>query len=1267
MLGSIALGISTGIIANLGYDGMFSGEDVLKAKVEEAYESASNVFYNKYGDEYGDELSSFLVRQQNIDVVVKSLFYGSDDISEEMINKKSFDGYKNVTSKVVIDFINILEDEFHKDFYLDKILTEKAFINDTRKEQYEIKQELKKHNKGIEGLKAFFGDALDKSITTLRKKVGLDIAISQEKLSSPNSDYSPPPLVLNGSIREKTISGCVEELNKTTWLHIIGGIGTGKTQLLSLISDSYKGKKIWLSMSGLEEGEVITKINTSLAEATNTQLDDSEDWLSKAISKLELGDILIFDDFLTTLSNSKLNEMIVNFTQKCAQEGVILLSSGTHDINSRVKHQLGSKTAISKHIPGFSKDEVIELLMNYGAPKGSAEKLSEWLSIVTKSNPSLLHFISEYLAYNKWEVTSEVFNTINNAEYANELTSEIQSVLVENINDDAAKELLYRLSIIEESFRKEDLEAVSGVQPKINHPFEKLNLLIGNWITLKSNNYILSPLVYKIGEQNLDHNIKRGVHSSLAELIKSQKILSPVEGLKLINHLMRAEEFEEVGMTFLNLLLSLEEQDITKDYWGITKLWKETSLPEEVNYDLQILIRVKQYILLRKYNDDTEFVLQELLDMIYNKSYKSTSAHTVPFLSCLLAIQLFEFDNLQSMKLLKKALTNYGSLPTMDNLENGMEELIWISTYYISTIEETEAWVDLIQSLSSEQILNLSKSEIYPMGSLAIVNNVWLGEVKKEKEQRDWQLILKVLNNIERAAMEVGLELLHASTIRAFIIVKAEYLDDLESAKEMALTFLDEYNYREEAIFLIHSILGKQYYISKKFDIAFEHYNIAISNKADDYVLENIDVYLEMATCKGELGALDKATNLIHKAIAIATKTDYIPSTIHSTLYGELAISLWKEDEKQKSLMAFETAAELLVQSKDRGGKWKNTLSILVHVITYYSSMVNTGEPPQADGGYWEPFRGAFSSGSVELEEFFKEHTDVHIYTILFMFAESLEDYNKAKKWLFSGYDLIMTNKIENDISTYHLLCSTSYLILDNKIEEAIENSINAQELAVASYSKASDSFSPLKQIDRDGFFNTNPKLQRLAYYKGIRSSLIMIMLYANLLKVRGESNLNSVVTKVLEVAKKQTTVHNELWSFIKIIFENVSEENVPAKNISNMMNYVDEDYKVILQSLSRLAAANHCSPQTAMNLHLSIIGALEAIALENNHRYQMIFRAYFKEFWTDRYIRQRDMFDNRELIDLKFRVLLADESNDVVKKILVLLNEGLGCELPDM
>lgn len=127
-------GVLIGIFGSSAYDlikrllkNTFGIEnEELTKKVYNALDSASKTFFDRYTDEFGEPHSSFLAREENWKIVLKSTYYSASELSVSDFNLKGFEHSKDATIEAVEYFISCVKDEMQNDWFLDKILTEKT-------------------------------------------------------------------------------------------------------------------------------------------------------------------------------------------------------------------------------------------------------------------------------------------------------------------------------------------------------------------------------------------------------------------------------------------------------------------------------------------------------------------------------------------------------------------------------------------------------------------------------------------------------------------------------------------------------------------------------------------------------------------------------------------------------------------------------------------------------------------------------------------------------------------------------------------------------------------------------------------------------------------------------------------------------------------------------------------------------------------------------------------------------------------------------------
>jgi hypothetical protein len=130
-------GIESVIVSLMGkasYDGakalLFpntkSGEsEAIRKSIYESFESAFTKFFAKYGERFGRPQASFLARQENIDLLVQSLFYSAKNPEEVALNLNGFEDAPPATALAAKEFLALLDGELRRHWDLDRILEEK--------------------------------------------------------------------------------------------------------------------------------------------------------------------------------------------------------------------------------------------------------------------------------------------------------------------------------------------------------------------------------------------------------------------------------------------------------------------------------------------------------------------------------------------------------------------------------------------------------------------------------------------------------------------------------------------------------------------------------------------------------------------------------------------------------------------------------------------------------------------------------------------------------------------------------------------------------------------------------------------------------------------------------------------------------------------------------------------------------------------------------------------------------------------------------------
>lgn len=153
MIGEILLGIFGNtiydLIKEILKENLIDEDQELIERIYTALEKTSKEFFNEYGNQFGKPNSSFLARQKNIEIIVKSIFYGNNLNLVQELCSKGFDGARDVTTEALYFFTQQLEVFMMEDFKINKVITEKNHIfenKDTSRKIIELLDNLVEEN-----------------------------------------------------------------------------------------------------------------------------------------------------------------------------------------------------------------------------------------------------------------------------------------------------------------------------------------------------------------------------------------------------------------------------------------------------------------------------------------------------------------------------------------------------------------------------------------------------------------------------------------------------------------------------------------------------------------------------------------------------------------------------------------------------------------------------------------------------------------------------------------------------------------------------------------------------------------------------------------------------------------------------------------------------------------------------------------------------------------------------------------------------------------
>jgi hypothetical protein len=1098
---------------------------------------------------------------------------------------------------------------------------------------------------------------LDDEIEKLKTEVGFQATIDRS-VQRPELNV---PVFENVIPRSKSVKFFVEKLQQETWCAIYGNLGSGKTNLAAQIANEVGGCIAWIRLRDLNPKQAALRIDDTLVALSGKKpKTDWNIWYKEVGATLPINSLIILDDVPRLNGSSPLDEHLNILVRAFHEKGLRVLSTSAYPLPMTLIQDVPNGIIGNHEVPNFTIDEIKNMLILYGAPKilVGNEKFIGLLMALTEMHPVLLTAAARYLQDKQWSLDNDNLLALFQGEYRQELNYLIQNELINKLEDDSTRELLYRLTLVKGSFSMNEVQLISQISPVIGAPFEKINKAKGLWIQNDtSTTYLVSPLLYSIGPLNLQAETKKNTHFILGKGIIEKRFIHPMEGIKAIHHFVSAEAYKEAAMTLLSSLDQLEVNKAYSDEWGFSLMWYSTPLPEKMDLHSKMLLRTKQIMVLTKMGKDVTHLIQELEEMI-EKTENTDS--TAKFISLYPAYYYVDKDPLKATKYLTKGLSEHFSLNSIS--ENDLDDLnahpismIWIAGFLLKSSHEIISWLEMISSIPRQLLEIASNSEIAPECCMKICDQIWLDESNKGENAREWDQVINVLEKVAFVSNELGLTLLWACAVRAQIIVLAEYKDDINAAISLAKESINVYPTEPVVRFLIQGNLGKQFVFKSRYFDAITNLTEALKPEMTEYPTERIICYIELSKAFGE-GNPQHAVFFTQQALEIAKQNKIIQDELLVKVLGEHIVALWMAGEIKSIYPYYEEIVVRLLDADKSKDTWKILFVAFGHVSGYLSSIITTGKPPaEIRGGeeYVAPSRGFFITHHPLLVNVYQPSNDWFLAAHLSMAGEALGFIDEAEKWLVKGFDIALE---KGNIRGISLLGTQAidYLIRMNNFSVSLDIAIETETMF------------EIRNQGQD--YDANAEL-----VIGLRSEMAWAMIderaaelavipaVLTLLKARYNSTpgVIELSEQLINTCKQMQIISSipKFWSSLAETIETIFSEGLTFNQFINLSKVHNQRS---LQFLCYIGATLVALPADALKIYRAIEQFVGGRYIGLGKLYNNNILPFILEYWTIQLNRNRFSFSNPDDVETRLNDSRKLPQNQQLSQVLNVIEFGL-------
>lgn len=825
----------------------------------------------------------------------------------------------------------------------------------------------------------------------------------------------PPPQVQFLARRSKLVGELIKKLRAGSTLALRGTYGAGKSQLALLIRDSLESHVFWLSLRECDEADAIRRICLLLEKIADVKDDtDFPRLVASAFTKVRKGTILGIEDVPRMSGDSSLTKLFKELVRAAFTAEVRLLITTHYSLPDSLKSD-SHTTVTDFRVPMFNGGDIQDVLCAFGAPTELvSDSTATLLGAMTLAHPMLLVAAIRRLKAVDWDVQQLNFQGIIAGQSALAISSEAVQKVLDTVESSHARELLYRLAIIRGVFDAETLVAVANADPTLSGPLESAQRLDGLWLEkVSENSHAVSPLIRPLAEIELAESTKKNVFRILGDGISHRSKISVYDVANAVYYFGRADNLNRAALFLLFVLDSAKQLPKNDLRYLLHLAWGTGRCPDSIQVSVKLLLRARQVSLFRRVGlvPIPADILDECEELVRHAENADLLAAY-----CYLVMSVFEvatFDFPRSCRQMEKLLSicsqHQDMLPALPVAPG---QMLWMNVVGVTKPADLDAWLNLISSLSVDQLKGVFEWRDAERGCRVVVDSPWLAAHKRNTSVTEWRELEAVYERAATIGDSLGIQLIWTCAIRSRVTILSDYLKDFEAAVGLANAALDRRDLTKSNRYLLNEIIGRQYVYQKMPEPAKHHLIAALDDGEQFYPELRCWSHLELASVYGDTeAALAQQEALRGVETARNHPIEVDDAHLIRTL-GELAIASWRNGDKLNCFVALDEATRRTLDGPLIGDEADALLPRVGHCAVYFSTIAATGEPPISGAvgeKFVEPPRRFFLGESESVADWYRttKQKDHHpsLCASLSVFADVVGRDDLISEWALRGMD----------------------------------------------------------------------------------------------------------------------------------------------------------------------------------------------------------------------------------------------------------------------
>jgi nucleoside phosphorylase len=819
------------------------------------------------------------------------------------------------------------------------------------------------------------------------------------------------PLVARLAPRARRIADLTTLVASRTWTAIVGPRGSGKTQIAALVAREIP-ESHWFSSNDLSSIDSFTHQLRLIAKETTS----GRSLYKLAIARCADGALFVFDDLPTRNASRDITTALRDFALLARGRGHILSLTAT-GVPAIIRQALRHDEFSTDTVPEFDDTEARELFAAHGAPTNMPDNFIAFLNERARGNATLLTAVAEYLGVRNWAVDGTAIAKILDGAHLSELSPEVLSMLLDDVQDSDTRELFHRLRLSRRPIPEDVIRHLAEIPPEVTRPSERLFLLEGLWVRWADSKHVsVAPLAEALPKPDLSSETARQCHLLLGGLAVQKRPIDRDDVLEAWSHYMAAPDLNRAAAVIAAALVSLNAQKRWHET-TIPNIWGNGPLPGEIHLYLRLFIRSQQIKIARERRSPTDILLADSRRLLSETT--TGDAWIVALFMFQMAIAEKPFDeHLLAHEEWETAIAAADALarvmPPEGELESTFHEPLlhaerihvpkeaWTLGFYLvgraaNTVERVDRWtaaVDALPDLRRKELLD-------DLDHQSLVNSGWLRARRLSDDEESLRTIVAVLERFASWA-EPKNATLWSYAIRALIIVHNELLHDIRTAIALGETTIQKAT-TPHARFLIREEIGSQLRLNGDVGGAEPWFLDALPDRG-------------AATVPEQIIALQRTASVLARrqpsaAVPLLTEADDIVNghakdayAWHpATIAGDLGLAHWYNGNREAAFSAWENAVVRLSGDRIDDGLRHGLVALLRSAMYYPAVSAKLGRdlrPEQLDDDFELPVIGFFSGDVRRAERGYLPGMEVTVALQLAEIALALNKADQAAQWL---------------------------------------------------------------------------------------------------------------------------------------------------------------------------------------------------------------------------------------------------------------------------